>query len=53
MAHIRERVDDHDQQFISVREQMHNLQDDVLRIDRQMIERLSRIARRLELAEAE
>jgi septal ring factor EnvC (AmiA/AmiB activator) len=53
VAHIRERVDDHDQQFISVREQMHSLQGDVLRIDTQMIERLSRIARRLELADAE
>jgi hypothetical protein len=66
VAHIKARVDDHDQQFIALRDQMHNmnlslqtqihaLQGDVLRIDKQMVaigHRLERIERRLELTDA-
>jgi len=55
VAHIKSCVDDHDQQFIALREQVHNLQGDLLRIDRQgagVQHRLERIERRLELAEA-
>ena len=66
VAHIKARVDDHDQRFIALRDQMHNmnlslqtqihaLQGDVLRIDKQMVpigHRLERIERRLELTDA-
>jgi septal ring factor EnvC (AmiA/AmiB activator) len=55
VAHIKGRVDDHDQQFIALREQLHGLQGDLLRIDRQaasVSHRLERIERRLELTEA-
>lgn len=55
VAHIKGCVDDHDQQFITLREQVHNLQGDILRIDRQgatVLHRLERIERRLELTEA-
>lgn len=52
VAHIRERVSDHDQQFIALREQMHSQQGDFLRFDRHVMQRLDRIERRLELTEA-
>jgi uncharacterized UPF0160 family protein len=52
VAHIRTRVDDHDQQFIAMREQIHNLEGHILRLDRQMVERLGRIERRFELVDA-
>jgi hypothetical protein len=55
VAHIKGCADDIDQQFIALREQVHNLQGAVLRIDRQgatVLPRLERIERRLELAEA-
>lgn len=55
VAHIKGRVDEHDQQVVALREQLHNLQVDMLRLDRQgsfVVHRLERIERRLELAEA-
>jgi hypothetical protein len=55
VAHIRSRVDDHDQQFIAMRDQLHAMQGDMLRADRQSAGvgyRLERIERRLELTEA-
>jgi hypothetical protein len=50
VAHIRE---DHSQQLISLREQIHNLQGDLLRLDKNVMHRLDRIERRLELTDAE
>lgn len=62
VAHIKDRVDDHDEQFIAMREQLHslqrdihNVQGDILRVDKQIVpigHRLERIERRLELADA-
>jgi hypothetical protein len=50
VAHIRE---DHGQQLISLREQIHNLQGDLLRLDKNVMHRPDRIERRLELTDAE
>ncbi len=55
VAHIKARVDDHDQQFIALREQVHSLQGDVLRLERQgatVSHRLERIEQRLGLVDA-
>jgi len=66
VSHIKARVDDHDQQFISMREQMHgmhrglqtqihDLQGDTLRIEKgqtSILHDIDRIKRRLELADA-
>ena len=67
VAHIKTRVDDHDQQFVAMREQIHgmhrslqtqihDLQGDTLRNDKQLIavsHRLDPIEHRLELTDAE
>jgi septal ring factor EnvC (AmiA/AmiB activator) len=55
VTHIKMRVDNHDQQFISLREQLHRIQGDVPRLERQGATfslRLERIEQRLQLAEA-
>jgi peptidoglycan hydrolase CwlO-like protein len=52
VSHTRERIDDHDQQFISLREQINNLQGDLIRLDKHVMQRLDRIERRLELTDA-
>lgn len=67
VAYIKARADSHDQQFIGLREQLHNqhrslqtqihdLQGDALRLEKgqaAMLRDLDRIKRRLELADAE
>jgi septal ring factor EnvC (AmiA/AmiB activator) len=55
VVHIKARVDDHDQQFIALREQLHGIQGDILRLERQganFSHRLERIEQRLQLVEA-
>ena len=52
VSHIRGRTDDHDQQFISLREQINSLQGDLIRLDKHVMQRLDRIERRLELTDA-
>jgi predicted nucleic acid-binding Zn-ribbon protein len=55
VGHIRNRVDDHDSQFIALREQLHNMQGELLRSERQTASvsyRLERIEARLGLADA-
>jgi hypothetical protein len=52
VSHIRARVDDHDRQFISLRQQNVLVQSEQLRIEGEMLERFSRIERRLELTDA-
>jgi len=67
VAHIRGRVDDHDQQFISLRDQIHNmhrglqtqihdLQGDMLQLEKgqtSIMHDVDRVKRRLELADTE
>jgi predicted nuclease with TOPRIM domain len=53
VAHIRERMDDHHQQIIYVREQINGLQGEIIRLDKHFSQRLDRIERRLELADTE
>ncbi|HEY6328259.1 MAG TPA: hypothetical protein VI756_02905 [Blastocatellia bacterium] len=50
VAHMR---GSYDEQLIAIREQIHNLQGDLLRLDRNVMHRLDRIERRLDLADAE
>ena len=55
VGHIKKRVDDHDGQFIALREQLHNMQGELLRSERQtagLSYRFERIEARLGLAEA-
>jgi peptidoglycan hydrolase CwlO-like protein len=53
VSHIRERVDDHHEQLISVREQINTLQAELIRHDKHFTQRLDRIERRLDLTDAE
>ena len=55
MSDVKKTLSDHDQQFIALREQMHAVQGDILRLERQgaaVSHRLDRIERRLGLVEA-
>ena len=55
MSEVKETLSDHDQQFITLREQLHAVHGDILRIDRQgasFSHRLERIEQRLQLADA-
>lgn len=54
-VHIKARVDDNHQQFIALREQLHSVQGDVLRLERQgssVSHRLERIEQRLGFVDA-
>jgi hypothetical protein len=49
VSHIRDRVDDHDQQFIRMREEIHSMRGDVLRVGRSVAEmqvKIDRLERR-------
>jgi septal ring factor EnvC (AmiA/AmiB activator) len=55
MSEVKKTLSDHDQQFIALREQLHAVQGDILRIERQGVSfshRLERIEQRLQLVDA-
>jgi len=55
MSEVKGTLSDHDLQFIALREQLHAVQGDILRIERQgasFSHRLERIEQRLQLADA-
>ena len=55
LAHVRSRVDEHSEQLISVRDDIHGVRGDILRVERSLAEtkvRVERIERRMGLVEA-
>jgi septal ring factor EnvC (AmiA/AmiB activator) len=55
LAHVRARVDDHTDQLISIRDDIHGVRGDILRVERSVAEtkvRVERIERRMGLVEA-
>jgi septal ring factor EnvC (AmiA/AmiB activator) len=55
MAEVKKALSGHDEQFIALREQLHAVQGDILRLERQgtiISHRLERIEQRLQLVDA-